>query len=123
LQADQLDSLFAALADPTRRAILQQLTEGDASVAQLAEPFHMSQPAISKHLKVLERAGLISRSRIATARYSHLEAEPLKEATEYMERYRRFWAKTFDRLDAALAAFQSQQTTITDEESKEKPND
>lgn len=123
MQADQLDSLFAALADPTRRAILQHLTEGDASVAQLAEPFHMSQPAISKHLKVLERAGLISRSRIATARYSHLEAEPLKEATEYMERYRRFWTKTFDRLDAALAAFQSQQATTTEEKTKEQPDD
>ena len=114
MQADQLDSLFAALADPTRRAILQHLTEGDASVAQLAEPFHMSQPAISKHLKVLETAGLISRSRKATARYSHLEAEPLKEATEYMERYRRFWGRTFDRLDAALAAFQA--TTPDDKE-------
>ena len=105
MQTQQLDSVFAALADPTRRALLQRLSEGDASVAELASPFAMSQPAISKHLKVLETAGLISRSRVATSRLSHLEAEPLKEATEYMERYRRFWAKTFDRLDAALAAF------------------
>ena len=105
---DTLTPVFAALADPTRRALLQRLTEGDASVAELAEPFDMSQPAISKHLKVLETAGLISRSRVATARYSHLEAEPLKEATEYMERYKRFWATTFNRLDAALAAFQAQ---------------
>lgn len=104
----QLDSVFAALADPTRRALLGRLAEGDASVAELAQPFAMSQPAISKHLKVLETAGLISRTRVATARYSHLEAEPLKEATEYMERYRRFWARTFDRLDAALAAFQAE---------------
>jgi DNA-binding transcriptional ArsR family regulator len=111
-----LDSVFAALADPTRRALLQRLMDGDASVAQLAEPFRMSQPAISKHLKVLETAGLISRSRKATARYSHLEAEPLKEATEYMERYRRFWAKTFDRLDAALAAFKAE---TAEEEEKE----
>lgn len=104
---DQLSTVFAALADPTRRALLQRLTTGDASVAELAEPFTMSQPAISKHLKVLETAGLISRSRKATARYSHLEAEPLKEATEYMERYKRFWNATFDRLDAALAAYQA----------------
>lgn len=104
----QLDSVFAALADPTRRALLQRLMDGDASVAQLAEPFRMSQPAISRHLKVLETAGLISRTRKATSRYSHLEAAPLKEATEYMQRYRRFWATTFDRLDAALAAFQAE---------------
>jgi DNA-binding transcriptional ArsR family regulator len=123
MQSDQLDSLFAALADPTRRALLQRLMVGDASVAQLAEPFHMSQPAISKHLKVLEHAGLVSRSRIATSRYSHLEAAPLKEATEYMERYRRFWATTFDRLDAALAVFQSQDATTADEPTKEQPND
>ncbi|MDQ1546416.1 MAG: hypothetical protein QOH69_1320 [Actinomycetota bacterium] len=123
MRSDQLDSLFAALADPTRRALLQRLMVGDASVAQLAEPFQMSQPAISKHLKVLEHAGLVSRSRIATSRYSHLEAAPLKEATEYMERYRRFWATTFDRLDAALAVFQSHEATATDEPTKEQPND
>jgi len=87
--------------------------QSDANVAQLAEPFQMSQPAISKHLKVLESAGLISRSRVATARYSHLEAEPLKEATQYMERYRRFWGSAFDRLDAALAVFQQSETTDT----------
>ena len=100
----QLDAVFAALADPTRRSLLQTLTAGDASVAQLAEPFAMSQPAISKHLKVLEGAGLISRRSVATSRYSHLEAQPLREATEYMEKYKRFWNATFDRLDAALAA-------------------
>ena len=105
--SSRLDLVFAALADPTRRALLGRLTEGDASVAQLAEPFAVSQPAISKHLKVLEGAGLISRRRVATTRYSHIEAQPLKEATEYMERYKRFWSTTFDRLDAALAAFQS----------------
>ena len=102
---DELSTLFAALADPTRRAILQRLTEGDARVAELADPFAMSQPAISKHLKVLEGAGLISRSRVATARYSHLEAQPLKEATEYMQRYKRFWDEGFDKLDAALADY------------------
>lgn len=106
--ADELSAVFAALADPTRRALLQRLERGDASVAELAEPFAMSQPAISKHLKVLEGAGLVSRSRVGTARYSHLEAEPLKEATEYMERYRRFWNTAMDRLDAALADFRKE---------------
>lgn len=106
METDQLSSVFAALADPTRRALLQRLSTSDASVAELAEPFAMSQPAISKHLKVLEQAGLISRSRVATARYSHLEARPLKEATEYMERYKKFWNSSFERLDAALAAYQ-----------------
>jgi DNA-binding transcriptional ArsR family regulator len=101
----RLDSVFAALADPTRRALLQRLTEGDASVAELATPFAMSQPAISKHLKVLEGAGLISRHSVATSRYSHLEAEPLREAVEYMEKYKRFWGAAFDKLDAALAAY------------------
>ena len=122
-QTDELSTVFAALADPTRRALLQRLERGDASVAELAEPFAMSQPAISKHLKVLETAGLVSRSRVGTARYSHLEAQPLKEATEYMERYRRFWNATFDRLGAALAAFQSEQTpTETIEENEEETN-
>ena len=106
MKSDKLDAVFAALADPTRRALLDRLTRGDASVAELATPFAMSQPAISKHLKVLESAGLISRHSVATSRYSHLQAEPLKEATEYMERYKRFWGAAFDRLDAALAAFQ-----------------
>jgi DNA-binding transcriptional ArsR family regulator len=103
--SDELSTIFAALADPTRRALLQRLSTGDANVADLAEPFAMSQPAVSKHLRVLEHAGLISRSRKATARYSHLEAEPLREATEYMERYRQFWNQSFDKLDAALAAY------------------
>ena len=102
---DQLTAVFAALADPTRRAILQRLTDGDANVAELADPFAMSQPAISKHLKVLEGAGLITRSRVATARYSHLEAQPLKEATEYMQRYKKHWGESFDKLDAALADY------------------
>jgi DNA-binding transcriptional ArsR family regulator len=104
-EADRLSAVFAALADPTRRAILGRLMRGDASVAELAEPFEMSQPAVSKHLRVLESAGLISRNRVATARYSHLEAEPLREATEWMQRYKRFWNESFDRLDAALAEY------------------
>ena len=104
MDSQQLDLVFAALADPTRRALLARLTEGDNCVAVLAEPFAMSQPAISKHLKVLENAGLISRHSAGTSRYSHLEAEPLREATEYMEKYKRYWGDAFDRLDAALEA-------------------
>src|SRR5579864_3890143 len=101
---DQLTAVFGALADPTRRAILSRLTEGDATVAVLAAPFRVSQPAISRHLKVLEQAGLISRRRRATARLSHLEAEPLREATAWLARYREFWDESYDRLDALLAA-------------------
>jgi DNA-binding transcriptional ArsR family regulator len=99
---DLLDATFAALADPTRRAILARLASGDASVAELAEPFAMSQPAISKHLKVLERAGLVSRSRDRQRRPSRLEAKPLAEATGWLENYRRFWEASFRRLDAVL---------------------
>jgi DNA-binding transcriptional ArsR family regulator len=101
--ADCLDATFAALADPTRRAILARLSSGEASVTELAEPFAMSQPAISKHLKVLERAGLISRGRDAQRRPCRLEARRLAEATEWLERYRRFWEGQFQRLDALLA--------------------
>src|SRR5690349_878514 len=100
--SDRLDAAFAALADPTRRAILARLATGEASVTELAEPFAMSQPAISKHLKVLERAGLVSRSREAQRRPCRLEAKPLAEATEWLERYRQFWAGNFQRLDALL---------------------
>ncbi|MCM3905888.1 MAG: metalloregulator ArsR/SmtB family transcription factor, partial [Pyrinomonadaceae bacterium] len=99
---DHLNATFAALADPTRRAILARLASGEASVAELAEPFAMSQPAISKHLKVLERAGLISRGLDAQRRPSRLEAKPLAEATEWLERYRQFWEASFQRLDALL---------------------
>ena len=99
---DRLDATFAALADPTRRAILARLASGEASVTELAEPFAMSQPAISKHLKVLERAGLISRGRDAQRRPCRLEAKPLAEATEWLESYRRFWEGSFQRLDALL---------------------
>ena len=99
---DQLSGVFAALADPTRRAILRQLRAGDATVAELAAPYTMSQPAVSKHLKVLEQAGLISRSRRATARLSHLEAEPLREAVGWLMDYRAYWAESFDRLDDLL---------------------
>ena len=97
---DRLDATFAALADPTRRAILARLATGQASVTELAEPFTMSQPAISKHLKVLERAGLISRGRDAQRRPCRLEATALAEADEWLEGYRRLWEDNFQRLDA-----------------------
>jgi len=102
LSAGQLDATFAALADPTRRAILARLASGDASVAELTKPFAMSQPAISKHLKVLERAGLISRGRDAQRRTRRLEAKPLAEATAWLERYREYWEENYQRLDALL---------------------
>jgi len=98
----RLDSTFAALADPTRRAILARLASGQASVTELARPFAMTQPAISKHLRVLERAGLISRRRDAQRRPRRLEAKPLAQATEWLERYRQFWEGNFRRLDALL---------------------
>src|SRR3954467_15146484 len=98
----QLDATFQALADPTRRAILARLAAGEASVTELAEPFAMRQPAISKHLKVLEKAGLISRRRDAQRRPCRLEARPLAEATEWLEGYRQFWEQRFQHLDALL---------------------
>jgi DNA-binding transcriptional ArsR family regulator len=102
LNPDRLDATFAALADPTRRAILARLASGEASVTELAEPFAMSQPAISKHLKVLERAGLISRGHDAQRRPRRLEAKPLAVATEWLEGYRQFWEGRFQHLDALL---------------------
>jgi DNA-binding transcriptional ArsR family regulator len=102
MPADQLSATFAALADPTRRAILSRLTGGAASVTELAEPFDMSLPAVTKHLKVLQRAGLISQSREAQWRPCRLEAKPMREAAEWMEPYRRHWEQRIDRLDAYL---------------------
>ncbi len=107
---DQLDAVFGALADPTRRAILTRLTRGEASVLELAAPFQISQPAISQHLKVLERAGLISRTRRATARLSHLRAEPLRQATVWLAGYRAFWEESYERLDELLATLQDKET-------------
>jgi DNA-binding transcriptional ArsR family regulator len=100
--AERLNRTFAALADPTRRAILARLAAGEASVTELAEPFAMSLPAVSKHLKVLERAGLIARGRERQWRPSRLEAGPLKEVAEWTDRYRRFWEESYDRLDEYL---------------------
>jgi DNA-binding transcriptional ArsR family regulator len=105
----RLDATFAALADPTRRAILTRLASGEASVMELAKPFAMTQPAISKHLKVLERAGLISRSRDAQRRPRRLEARPLAEATGWLEDYRQFWEGRFQRLDALLGELKTNQ--------------
>jgi DNA-binding transcriptional ArsR family regulator len=104
----ELDAIFGALADPTRRAILARLAGGDARVADLVAPFNISQPAISRHLKVLEGAGLISRSRRATARLSHLEADPLREATEWLAKYQAFWDERYRQLDELLASLRSE---------------
>ncbi len=102
ISSHRLDYTFAALADPTRRAILARLASGEASVMELAEPFAMSQPAISKHLKVLERAGLVARGRDKQRRPCRLQAKPLAEASGYLEGYRQFWEASFERLDAVL---------------------
>lgn len=104
---DRLSATFFALADPTRRAILARLSGGEVSVMELAEPFDMSQPAISKHLKILERAGLVSSSQVAQRRPRRLEARPLGEATEWLERYRTHWEANFERLDALLEEMKS----------------
>ena len=109
ITGDRLDATFAALADPTRRAILARLASGQASVTELAKPFAMSQPAISKHLKVLERAGLVSRGREAQRRPRRLEAKPLAEATKWLERYRRYWEGNYQRLDALLEELKTKQ--------------
>jgi DNA-binding transcriptional ArsR family regulator len=106
---DQLNASFAALADPTRRAILARLASGDATVTELAEPFAMSLPAVSKHLKVLERAGLIARGRNAQQRPCHLEAAPLKEVADWVGHYRRFWEESLDRLDDYLRKLQAKE--------------
>jgi len=119
MATDRLSIIFAALADPTRRAILARLREGDATVSELAEPFSISLPAISRHLKVLEQAGLISRSRLAQWRSSSLQAEPLREATAWMERYRQFWDANFERLDAHLQRVQQAQSAHADEQQQQ----
>src|SRR5262245_38958417 len=107
-QSERLDTMFAALADPTRRAILARLAAGEAGVMEIAAPFAMSQPAISKHLNVLEHAGLISRRRVAQRRPCRIEPEPLAEAHEWLETYRQFWEGRFEKLDGLLAEMQSE---------------
>src|SRR5215831_6360789 len=111
---DPLSLVFGALADPTRRALLTRLMDGEATVGELAAPFAMSQPAISRHLRVLEDAGLISRSRRATARLSRLEAGPLREVTSWLARYQHFWDESHERLDELLAALQAGQAEAAD---------
>src|SRR5690349_12399561 len=120
---DTLSGVFAALADPTRRAILARLTDGDATVAELAAPFSMTQPAVSRHLKVLERAGLISRQRRATANLSHLEAAPLRDATEWLAGYRAWWEESHGRLDALLARLQADPYAPGQSERSSQPTD
>jgi DNA-binding transcriptional ArsR family regulator len=112
LTSEQLDRTFSALADPTRRSILARLALGETSVKELAEPFKMTAPAVTKHLKVLENAGLIERSRTAQWRPCKLQATPLKEATEWMEQYRQYWEDSFDRLDAYLAQIQRRDAEV-----------
>jgi DNA-binding transcriptional ArsR family regulator len=112
-EVDQLSNVFGALADPTRRAILARLADGDLAVRELAAPFPMSQPAVSRHLKVLETAGLISRSRRATTRLSHLEAEPLRDATTWLARYQAYWDERYDQLDELLATLRRRDAAVT----------
>ena len=117
---DSLSATFAALADPTRRAILARLASGETSVTQLAEPFEMSMPAISKHLKVLERAGLIARGREAQWRPCRLEPAPLKQASDWIEDYRRFWDERFDRLDEYLTELKTKGTKETKKHARKR---
>lgn len=117
MTSDPLSTTFSALADPTRRAILARLSQGETSVSELAQPFKMSLPGISKHLKVLERAGLIERSREAQWRPCKLKAQPLQEAAGWIEHYRRFWEESFDRLDDYLRDIQRKEKDDVDETS------
>lgn len=115
MAADALSQTFSALADPTRRAILARLSTGEASVNELAAPFEMSLPAVSKHLKVLEQAGLISRGRDAQYRPARLQAEPLKDVSDWLDRYRAFWDASFERLDALIEDLKRNQKTKSEE--------
>ena len=115
IEQDELSAVFAALADPTRRAILARLAQGEATVTELAEPFTMTMPAITKHLKVLEKAGLIERGREAQYRPCRLQAEPLRQASGWIDQYRRHWEEKFDRLDAYLQEIQRQSQAASDQ--------
>ena len=123
MPTDSLSTTFAALADPTRRAILARLMSGEATVNELAQPFEISLPGISKHLKVLEHAGLVERSRAAQWRPCRLEAKPLAEATEWLEGYRQFWEESFQRLDALLEELKTRAEETCTDETKEKVTD
>jgi DNA-binding transcriptional ArsR family regulator len=118
MTSDHLSATFAALADPTRRAILDRLLTGEASVSELAEPFDMSMPAVSKHLRVLERAGLIARRRDAQFRHCRIEPGPLKDVAQWMERYRKVWEGRLDRLDAYLQQMNTTNKNTTNKENR-----
>jgi DNA-binding transcriptional ArsR family regulator len=120
MDSDRLSTTFAALADPTRRAILARLVNGEASVTDLAEPFAMSMPAISRHLKVLEHAGLIARGREAQWRPCRLEAAPLRDIADWVEHYRRFWEESFDRLDEYLHELQAARSKLATKKEKHR---
>jgi DNA-binding transcriptional ArsR family regulator len=120
ISQDRLDATFSALADPTRRAILARLASGETSVSELAQPFEMSMPAISKHLKVLQRAGLIERGREAQWRPCRLSAGPLKDASDWLDRYRRFWEESLDRLDVYLRELQKRKAQKKERENRRK---
>ncbi|HVY51425.1 MAG TPA: metalloregulator ArsR/SmtB family transcription factor [Devosia sp.] len=120
--SDQLDATFIALADPTRRAILARLMQGEASVGELAAPFRISQPAVSKHLKILERAGLVSRSTAGARRPVRIEAAPMKQAVDWLEKYRAFWEASYTRLDALLEALQTPLSTDKPKSRKDDKN-
>jgi DNA-binding transcriptional ArsR family regulator len=123
MSPDRLSNTFIALADPTRRAILARLTSGEASVTELAKPFQMSLPGISKHLKVLEHAGLITRGRQAQWRPCRLQAGPLKDVADWLEHYRSFWDESFDRLDDHLSEIQAQQKQDDHKKTQEEQHD
>jgi DNA-binding transcriptional ArsR family regulator len=120
VSSDRLSTTFAALSDPTRRAILARLATGESSVTELAAPFEMSLPGISKHLKVLERAGLIARGREAQWRPCRLEAGPLKDAADFLEHYRRFWEQSFDRLEEYLRELQMRESKIKEKKKHDR---
>jgi DNA-binding transcriptional ArsR family regulator len=121
--SERLDATFVALADPTRRAILARLKQGDATVNELAAPFEISQPAVSKHLKILERAGLVSRSNVGTSRPVRIEAGPMREAADWLEKYREFWEKSYQRLDALLEILQIPLNTDKPNKTKKQRKD
>ena len=121
--SERLDATFIALADPTRRAILARLKSGDATVNELAAPFDISQPAVSKHLKILERAGLVSRSNVGTSRPVRIEAGPMREAADWLEKYREFWEKSYQRLDALLEVLQTPLNTDKPTKTKKQRKD
>ena len=122
-RSERLDATFIALADPTRRAILARLKQGDATVNELAAPFDISQPAVSKHLKILERAGLVTRSNVGTSRPVRIEAGPMREAADWLEKYREFWEKSYQRLDALLDILQTPLNTDKPSKAKKQRKD